>query len=56
MQLADYLGKPQSFISKYESGERRLNILEIRQICEAVGITVIIFAERLEQLILGNLQ
>lgn len=49
--LADKLGAPQSFVSKYESGERRLDILELRQICEAVGITLSEFIKRLEKLL-----
>ena len=27
-QVADQLGKPQSFVAKYEGGERRLDIVE----------------------------
>jgi len=48
LQLAKRLGQHQSFVSKYESGERRLDILELRNVCEAVGITLGEFAERLE--------
>ena len=33
LDLAEKLRKPQSFVSKYESGERRLDFLEIRSIC-----------------------
>ena len=33
------LGVPQSYVSNYESGERRLDILELRNLCEALGIT-----------------
>jgi transcriptional regulator with XRE-family HTH domain len=35
-QLADRLGKPQSFISKYEGGERRIDVIEFIAISEAL--------------------
>jgi len=35
LELSQKLEKPQSFVSKYESGERRLDFLEIRTICLA---------------------
>jgi transcriptional regulator with XRE-family HTH domain len=35
-QLADRLGKPQSFISKYEGGERRIDVIEFITIAEAL--------------------
>jgi len=47
--LAQRLGQPQSFVSKYESGERRLDILELREVCQAVGIGIAAFVARLEQ-------
>ena len=37
-QLAEALGRPQSFVSKYENGERRLDIEEFLQIAEALQI------------------
>lgn len=46
--LAKKLAQPQSFVSKYESGERRLDLLELRQICAAVGVPLREFVERLE--------
>lgn len=49
--LALRIGEPQSFVSKYEIGERRLDILEIRAICEAVGITLQEFAQRLDHVL-----
>lgn len=49
VDLADRLGQPQSFVSKYESGERRLDILELRSLCKAVGTTLEQFVAKLEQ-------
>ncbi len=39
----------QRFVSKFERGERRLDILELRHICQAIGIPLDEFALRLEQ-------
>lgn len=35
--LADRLGVDQSFISKYESSRRRLDVIEFLQIVQAIG-------------------
>jgi transcriptional regulator with XRE-family HTH domain len=35
-QLAQQLRRPQSFVSKYEAGERRLEVVEFVQICRIV--------------------
>ena len=34
--VASRLARPQSFVSKYESGERRLDVLEFLQICQVL--------------------
>lgn len=38
-QVASRLGKPQSYISKYESGERRLDVIELIDIARALEIS-----------------
>ncbi len=48
-ELAERLGVPQSFVSKYETGERRLDLLEVRKICHATGISLKEFVARLEK-------
>jgi transcriptional regulator with XRE-family HTH domain len=35
-KLADVLNKPQSYVSKYENRERRLDLLEFLDICKAI--------------------
>ena len=47
-QVAKLLGKPQAYISRYETGERQLNLIEIREICDAVGISLLEFVRRFE--------
>jgi len=49
IDLAERLHVPQSFISKYESGERRLDIIEIHSVCKVLGISLPDFARRLER-------
>ena len=53
IDLAEELGTPQSYVSKYESGERRLDILEVRRVCLALNTTLPAFVSRLESLLSG---
>ena len=48
VELAEKLGVPQSFVSKYESGGRRLDVLELRQVCDAMGISLQELIQELE--------
>ena len=36
--VASSLNRPQSFVSKYECGERRLDVVEFIQICIVLGV------------------
>lgn len=54
-QLAEKLGVPQSFISKCERGERRVDIVELRAICIALGTTLSDFVELFEKEIRSEL-
>ena len=49
VDLAQKLGRPQSFVSKYEAGERRLDLLEINEICIALHISLSEVVARVEQ-------
>ena len=46
-ELAGFLGKPQSFVSKYESGERRLDVEEFLEVCELVDADAIKMLQQL---------
>ncbi|WP_258522605.1 helix-turn-helix domain-containing protein [Brevundimonas vesicularis] len=37
VELAERLGRPQSFVSKVERGERRLDVIEFCELAEALG-------------------
>lgn len=38
VQMAEKLGKPQSYVSKYESGERKLDFVEVVDVCIALSV------------------
>lgn len=52
--LAERIGLPQSFVSKCESGERRLDIVELRALCAALGVSLSDFVDRLEKKIAAS--
>jgi len=49
VELAAKLRKPQSFVSNYERGERRLDLLELKQVCDALGVDLVAFVKRFER-------
>jgi len=44
-EVAERLGKPQSFVSKCESGERRVDFVELLALCEVYRTDVDFFQE-----------
>ena len=47
-ELALKLSRPQSFVSKYERGERRLDVVEFLEVAHAIGIDAISFIRQIE--------
>lgn len=47
--LANILGVPQSFVSKIETGERGLDLVELKAVVEAMGATLAEFVIEFEK-------
>lgn len=45
-QIAARIGQRQSYVSKYESGEQRLDLIELEAVCKAAGIPLTEFVRR----------
>ena len=45
VQIAEKLKRPQSFVSKYERGERRLDFAEFMELADVIGIDIIAFVD-----------
>jgi transcriptional regulator with XRE-family HTH domain len=45
-QIAESIGQTQSYVSKYETGEQRLDLIELEAVCKAVGIPLTEFVRR----------
>ena len=48
-ELAARLRRPQSFVSKIETGERRVDLSELEQLCEELGVSLLEFVTMYEQ-------
>ena len=48
-ELADHLGRPQSFVSKYESGERNIDLVELIDVIKALGLKLDVSLVKLVQ-------
>lgn len=51
VDVARNLGVHQSYVSKYESGERRLDVIELRAIGIALGVPIATLIRRLERVL-----
>lgn len=50
-EVAERLGAPQSFVSKYESGERRIDLPELRRIADVLEAPFDALMERYERML-----
>jgi transcriptional regulator with XRE-family HTH domain len=49
IDVARVLGCPQTRVSKYELGTRRLDLLELRDVCKALEISVVEFVREFDR-------
>lgn len=49
VDLAKKLRQSQSYVSKTERGDRRLDIIQLRTICRTLGLSLTEFVHRLER-------
>jgi transcriptional regulator with XRE-family HTH domain len=49
--VAATLGKPQSFVAKYETGERRLDAVELLQVLRAIRLQPVELFKELDSLV-----
>ena len=49
VELAERLGKSQSFVTKYECGERRIDIVQLRTICGILATSLPEFVAEFEK-------
>lgn len=46
LELSKKIGQSQSYVSKYENGEQRLDLIELEAVCNALSMDLIVFVER----------
>lgn len=49
VELAERLGRTQTFVAKYETGQRRIDLVSLRSVCRALGVDLVSVAERFER-------
>lgn len=55
-ELAEALNKPQSFVAKYENGERRIDVVEFVDITAALGVSTADLLARIEPVVIRSRQ
>lgn len=55
-ELAEALNKPQSFVAKYENGERRIDVIEFVDITAALGVSTADLLGRIEPVVIRSRQ
>ncbi len=54
VQLAELLCQTQSYVSKIERGDRRLDVIQLRTILAKLGVPLLLFVKSLESELAGR--
>lgn len=49
IDLAESLGRPQSFVAKFENGERKLDFIEVLDVCDVIGLDPCVLTKELSK-------
>jgi transcriptional regulator with XRE-family HTH domain len=49
VDVADALGRPQSYVAKIESGERKVDFVEVLDLCAVIGLDPTVLAQELRR-------
>jgi transcriptional regulator with XRE-family HTH domain len=49
LDVADALGRPQSYVAKIESGERKVDFVEVLDLCAVIGLDPTVLAQELRR-------
>ena len=49
LDVADALGRPQSYVAKIESGERKVDFVEVLDPCAVIGLDPTVLAQELRR-------
>jgi transcriptional regulator with XRE-family HTH domain len=53
-EVGAFMGLDQSRVSKFESGQLRLDIIQLRSYCHAIGVSMVEFVAELERRLGGS--
>ncbi len=55
-EVADRLGRPQTYVSKCERGARRMDVIEFLELSKVIGLDPVAFIKRLSVELAGSLR
>lgn len=53
LEVSARLSRPQSFVAKYEGGERRLDVVEFVEVCKALDVDPQVVLAELQSKVVG---